>query len=248
MSERGLIVSDFYFSLGAATWGPWSFSLGKGGIVGLVGPNGAGKSTFFQVLLGEKLAVRGQAAFLGRDLTRLGHRERRGFIAMVPQESPYPPDWTVEAAVSLAFAQFGGLVPRMTAEQKQERDESLERFSLSRIKNTRLGELSSGQRQRVFLCRSLLQKAKLLLLDEPTNHLDPPTRDSFWEFLGELSRKEDSPTILMATHDLEFLKRRADQVLGVSSTREVSYAGVSAGFWNALNLEKTFGRALTVLG
>ncbi len=246
MSDRELVVSEFCFSLGSASWGPWNFSFSHGGIIGLVGPNGAGKSSFFQVLLGEKLGVKGRVAFWGNDLCLLGHRQRRGLVAMVPQESPYPPDWTVAAAVSLAFVEFGGLISRITKIQKRECDQSMERLGLKDLQNARLGELSAGQRQRVFLCRSLLQKAKLLLLDEPTNHLDPPTRDSFWSLLNELSHSENCPTILVATHDLDFLKQHASQILGLSSQREVAYAGASKGFWNPAIVEKTFGRAFTV--
>lgn len=246
MPDTGLVARDFHFSLGAASWGPWDFSFPGGGIIGLVGPNGAGKSSFFQALLGEKLTVRGELSFYGKNLTELAHKNRRSLIAMVPQESPYPSDWTVMAAVSLAFVDFGGFVSRFTAEQEKSRHEAMEILGLSDLKNSRLGELSSGQRQRVFLCRSLLQKAKLLLLDEPTNHLDPPTRDSFWSLLIELREAENCPTILVATHDLGFLKRRADQILALSSQGQVTYAGLSAGFWNSETLLKTFGRALTV--
>lgn len=235
---NSLSLNQFSFALAQREWGPWSFTLPESAIVGMVGPNGAGKSSFFRALLGEAERVSGEV--------RLGTRQVRGRVAMIPQESPYPPEWTVEAAVSLAFLDFGSGYGKLTEGQRECRAAALEQFGLREIQHRRLGDLSSGQRQRVFLCRVSLQSADLLLLDEPTNHLDPPTRDAFWHSLLSLRKEKNAPLMLVATHDLAFLKANADHVVAISAQGRVVFEGASANYWGAAQLEETFGRTVTV--
>lgn len=235
---NSLTLAQFSFSVAQRKWGPWSFALPEKAIVGLVGPNGAGKSSFFRALLGEGDRVEGKAS--------LGGGELKGRVAMIPQESPYPPEWTVEAAVSIAFLDFGTGYGKLTQAQRELRSAALARFGLAELGLCRLGDLSSGQRQRVFLCRVSLQRADLLLLDEPTNHLDPPTRDVFWHSLLELREEERAPLMLVATHDLGFLKASADFIVAITAQGHVVYEGASRNYWSAEQLKETFGRSVTV--
>jgi len=221
----------FSFSLRGVHWGPWDFSFPAQGIVGVVGPNGAGKTSLFHALLGYPAAMTGALSFGERSLLAVSPVERRELWAAVPQESPYPEDWTVEAAIQLAFLKTKGLVSQLTSEEKLAVTHALVSMGLSEIKDRRLGQLSSGQRQRVFLCRALLQRAKGLLLDEPTNHLDPPARRTFWQQLEALRRESGSPLVLVATHEVERLQESADHILALSSAGRLVYAGPAEAYW-----------------
>ncbi len=246
MADRELKVSALTFSAGHRKWGPWNFTLSGRAIVGFIGPNGAGKSTFLKTILGEIKADSGRVQLGGVELASLPYSQRRGMLAMIPQESPYPADWTVTAAVSLAFLTFGMGYGKITPAQTECRDSALDQFGLKHLGQNRLGDLSSGQRQRVFLCRASLQRARLLLLDEPTNHLDPPTREFFWNSLIELRGQENGPLVLLATHDLVFLRSHADFIVAVSAQGMVEYHGPSSGFWKPEQIKKIFGRDLVI--
>ncbi len=230
-NAHGLAASDFSFALRGLTWGPWSFTMPARGIVGVLGPNGAGKTSLFHVLLGQPAETRGSLTFGGGDLLNVSPLERRELWAAIPQESPYPEDWTVEAAVSLAFVRTHGFFHRVTAEEENAKQAALARLGLSELVTKRLGQLSSGQRQRVFLCRALLQRSKGMLLDEPTNHLDPPSRRSFWEHLRNLRRDPASPLVVVATHEVEQLEESADYIVALTKHRQLAYAGDAASFW-----------------
>lgn len=246
MGDRELKVNGLHFSNGQRSWGPWSFTFNGKGIVGLVGPNGAGKSSFFKTVMGEIKSDAGTIQLGGKELATIPYSERRGLVALIPQESPYPAEWTVDAAISLAFLTFGSGYGKFTPSQEECRQSALQQFGLSALADCRLGELSSGQRQRVFLCRVSLQRARLLLLDEPTNHLDPPTRDRFWNSLVEMKGHEKGPLTLVATHDLVFLKTHSDFIVAINAEGTVVYEGESSGYWKPDQIQKTFGSNLVI--
>ncbi len=241
MQARGISAAGFSFSLRGMMWGPWSFEFPARGIIGVIGPNGAGKTSLFQVLLGHPVETAGCLTFGDCDLRKATPQQRRELWAAIPQESPYPEDWTVEAAVALAFVKTHGFFHAISEAEEKARDEALERLGLTELRRHRLGQLSSGQRQRVFLCRALLQRSRGLLLDEPTNHLDPPSRRSFWEHLRNLRHDVSGPLVLVATHEVEQLEKSADFILALTQSRQLVYAGDAKSFWRQDWFRLTFG-------
>jgi manganese/iron transport system ATP-binding protein len=106
--------------------------------------------------------------------------------------------------------------------------------------NRQIGELSGGQKKRVFLARSLAQQSKIMLLDEPFTGVDIQTEDSIIELLKEL--KEQGNIILVSTHNLGSVPEFCDQVVLINKT--VIAFGLTEEVFNEVNLSKTFGGVL----
>ena len=108
---------------------------------------------------------------------------------------------------------------------------------MSHLSEKKLGKLSTGERQRLFLARALLQDPALLLLDEPTNHLDPSGVIEFWK---RLMARKDGKTIVVSTHDLSFVKSCAHEVIALEKGRVV-FVGPKERFLQEGVIEKVFG-------
>ncbi|MCP4358901.1 MAG: metal ABC transporter ATP-binding protein [Chloroflexi bacterium] len=184
-----------------------SFQLSTGEHIAVVGPNGAGKSTLFKLIVGTIKPTTGEVSIFGH--TPGGHI----CIAYVPQRSQI--DWsfpvTVEDVVMMGRVGQIGLF-----RQPGRRDKEIVQVSLARVKayhlsKKQIGELSSGQQQRVFVARALAQEAEILLLDEPLNGLDLPSQEAMFDILDSL--RPDGVTVIVATHDLNLAAARFDRIL-----------------------------------
>jgi ABC-type Mn2+/Zn2+ transport system ATPase subunit len=184
-----------------------TFRVETGERIAVVGPNGAGKSTLFKLIVGTLKPNQGEVNIYGQGPG--GHI----CIAYVPQRSQI--DWafpvTVEDVVMMGRVGQIGLFrwPRR-------RDWDLVRASLDRVNarhltKKQIGELSSGQQQRVFIARALAQEAELLLMDEPLAGLDVPNQEAIFETLDSL--RPDGVTVLVATHDLNLAAERFDRMM-----------------------------------
>ncbi|MEN9213891.1 MAG: metal ABC transporter ATP-binding protein [Gloeomargarita sp. DG02_4_bins_56] len=169
-----------------------SFQVSRREMVGIVGPNGAGKSTLLKALLGLLPRVSGQVWWEGRLLSR--QRQR---VAYIPQRSQIDWDYpiTVEQVVRLGC---GG---RPAAQMVP----TLERLGLLDLRRRRIGTLSGGQQQKVFLARALVQGAEVFLFDEPLTGVDAAAEQAILHVLRELRRQ--GAVILVSTHHWgEFLQ------------------------------------------
>lgn len=186
-----------------------SFSLERGGILGLLGGNGAGKTTTISMLLGLLVPSSGRITVLGRDMGK----DRFAALARMNFSSPYialPSRLTVRENLQV----YGHLynVPRLG----QRIGELAERFRLTELLSRPAGDLSAGQKTRVALAKSLLNKPDLLLLDEPTASLDPDTGDYVRTALEEY-RAQTNAAILLASHNMAEVERLCDEVLMMKS-------------------------------
>ena len=182
-----------------------SFTLAPGKILGLLGGNGAGKTTTISMLLGLLTPTSGQINVLGHDMAR----DRFPALARMNFSSPYialPARLTVRENLEV----YGHLysVPRLKARIA----ELAVQFNLTTLLNRAAGELSAGQKTRVALAKSLINKPDLLLLDEPTASLDPDTGDYVRTVLEEY-RRDTGAAILLASHNMAEVERLCDEVL-----------------------------------
>ncbi len=181
------------------------FSVPRGAIVGLLGGNGAGKTTTIAMIMGLVLPTFGTAKVLGADMAR----ERHKVLHRINFESPYvemPKRLTVRQNLKVFGALYG-------VEDLAERIDALaSELDLTRLLDRPSGELSSGQKTRVALAKSLINAPDVLLLDEPTASLDPDTADWVRSHL-ERYRREQNAAILLASHNMPEVERLCDDVL-----------------------------------
>lgn len=216
-----------------------SFTLQGGTTCALVGVNGSGKSTLFKSLMGQIKPKSGNIHLCGLPVPQA---LKRNLVAYVPQSEEV--DWQFPVAVYDVVMQgrYGYLnflrLPK--AEDKRKVQEAMERVGIAHLAQRQIGELSGGQKKRVFLARALAQQGKIILLDEPFTGVDVKTEDAIVDLLGQL--REQGHLILVSTHNLGMVPDFCDQVVMINRT--VLAAGRTEHTFNQHNLELAFGGVL----
>jgi ABC-2 type transport system ATP-binding protein len=190
-----------------------AFAVPRGATVGLLGGNGAGKTTTIAMLLGLLIPTAGEICILGHDMAR----DRFSALARMNFSSPYvalPHRLTVEQNLRVYCHLYN--VPNSSRRIGELADE----LDLHGLLKRKAGELSAGQKTRVALAKSLINRPDVLLLDEPTASLDPDTGDLVRSWL-ERYRAESGCTILLASHNMAEVERLCSQVLVMKRGRIV---------------------------
>ncbi|WP_213990630.1 ATP-binding cassette domain-containing protein [Sodalis sp. dw_96] len=216
-----------------------SFHLRGGTLCALVGMNGSGKSTLFKSILG---MVRPAAGTVTLDNLPVAEALRKNLIAYVPQAEEV--DWNFPVLVRdvVMMGRYGSMsflrIP--SARDKHWVEQALDRVGLWELRHRQIGELSGGQRKRVFLARALAQQGKVMLLDEPFTGVDVQTENAIIELLQSL-RAEDH-LIMVSTHNLAGVPGFCDRVVMINRT--VLAAGPTATTFTQENLDRVFGGRL----
>jgi ABC-2 type transport system ATP-binding protein len=187
--------------------------VGRGEIVGLLGGNGAGKTTTIAMLLGLLIPTGGSIAVLGEDMLRHRHR----VLGRMNFSSPYidlPKRLTVRENLTV-YAELYGLKDSRARVVRVAED-----IGIAAFLERRTGELSSGQRTRVALAKSLINTPELLLLDEPTASLDPDTADWVRRYLLGFA-KDTGASILIASHNMLEVERLCSETIMMKQGRIV---------------------------
>jgi manganese/iron transport system ATP-binding protein len=216
-----------------------SFDIPTGTITALVGVNGAGKSTLFKALMDFVPAARGRVEILGRPVKEALKAQA---IAYVPQAEEV--DWSfpvlVEDVVMMGRYGHMGFLRRAREEDRQAVATALARVNMSEFRHRQIGELSGGQKKRVFLARALAQDARVILLDEPFTGVDVKTEEQIVALLRTL--RDEGRVMLVATHNLGSVPEFCDRVVLVKGT--VLAHGPTAEVFTPDNLRKAFGGVL----
>ena len=188
--------------------------LSGGRVTGLIGLNGSGKSTLLKAVMGIVKAQSGTVRVLG--LPPDGAR-RAGLVGYVPQSEDV--DWTFPITVRevVTMGRYGRMGPlrRTRSADVTAVDAALERVGLTALADRQVGELSGGQRKRVFVARCLAQEAPVLLLDEPFAGVDQRSEAGITALLRGLVA--EGRAVLVSTHDLQALPTLADEVVLLST-------------------------------
>jgi len=216
-----------------------TFSSPTGSITALVGVNGSGKSTLFKAIMGFVPAARGEILVLGMTVPEA---LRRNLVAYVPQSEEV--DWTFPVLVEdvVMMGRYGHMgffrIPR--AADKAAVTHALDRVGMTDFRTRQIGELSGGQKKRVFLARALAQDGRVILLDEPFTGVDVKTEDTIVQLLRDL--RDEGRVMLVATHNLGSVPEFCDRTVLVKGT--VLAFGPTAETFTQANLERTFGGVL----
>jgi ABC-2 type transport system ATP-binding protein len=195
------------------------FDIRTGEIVALLGPNGAGKTTTIEILEGFRARSAGQVRVLGIDPAR-GDERWRARLGVVLQSWRDHAKWRVREVLQ----HLGGYYARYgTAEIPRPWDtaELIDLVGLTAQANSRIGNLSGGQRRRLDVAIGIVGRPELLFLDEPTAGFDPMARREFHELVHRLTDREQA-TVLLTTHDLAEAEKLADRVLILAGGRIIA--------------------------
>ncbi|WP_415184535.1 manganese/iron ABC transporter ATP-binding protein [Phaeovulum sp.] len=216
-----------------------SFEIPRGTITALVGVNGSGKSTLFKAIMGFIPTARGEIRLLGQSVKQA---LAANLVAYVPQAEEV--DWAfpvlVEDVVMMGRYGHMGFLRRAKAADHAAVDEALRRVGMQDLRHRQIGELSGGQRKRVFLARALAQAGQVILLDEPFTGVDVKTEEQIITLLREL--KEEGRVMLVSTHNLGSVPDFCDRTVLVKGT-VLAYGPTEATFTRE-NLERAFGGVL----
>jgi len=188
----------------------------QGEVFGFLGPNGAGKSTTIRVLLDEIRPTRGRATILGMD-THAESVALRRHIGYVPGDLAMYPNLTGRNTLRF-YANLRGGVDWDYVEQLAERLEA----DLAK----KVGDLSTGNRQKVALIQAFMNRPDLLILDEPNAGLDPLMQREFQEMMREVV--DDGRTVFLSSHALSEVERVADRVAIIRHGKLVAVEGVAS--------------------
>jgi len=240
--ESGLAVHDITVAYrnGHTALRHASFSIPRGTITALVGVNGSGKSTLFKAIMGfvplaaggvEILGLAGKAAL------------KRNLVAYVPQSEDV--DWNFPVLVEdvVMMGRYGHM-NMLRIPKKIDHDmvtSALQRVSMLEFRKRQIGELSGGQKKRVFLARALAQEGQVILLDEPFTGVDVNTEEAIIALLAAL--RDEGKVMLVSTHNLGSVPEFCDRTVLVKAGTVLAH-GPTAEIFTRENLEDTFGGAL----
>ena len=216
-----------------------SFETPVGTITALVGVNGSGKSTLFKAIMGFVHVARGSITILGESVERA---LKQNLVAYVPQSEEV--DWNFPVLVRdvVMMGRYGhmNMLRIPSAADHKAVATALDRVGMADFRKRQIGELSGGQKKRVFLARALAQDGRVILLDEPFTGVDVKTEDAIIALMRDL--RDEGRVMLVSTHNLGSVPEFCDHVALIDRT--ILAAGPTEKTFTQANLEKAFGGTL----
>ena len=212
-----------------------SFDIESNKTVGLLGPNGCGKTTSIGMMLGLIKPSSGKVIIQDKNIDTI---DRNKLLSIMNFASPY-----VELPKKLSVLQNLQIYGRLygVKDLNSRINELIEDLNLKDFVNKKTGELSSGQKNRVSLAKSLINKPEILLLDEPTASLDPDIGDYVRTYIQSYKSK-NKVTILLASHNMAEVERLCDSVIMMNKGKIIDQVTSKEiiGRHGRTNLEETF--------
>lgn len=216
-----------------------NFALEGGTVCALVGVNGSGKSTLFNAIMG---IIRPQTGAVLLSGLPAQEAVRQNGVAYVPQSENI--DWTFPVLVGDVVMQGRyGHMNFMRIARRRDREivqAALKRLGVENLAQRQIGELSGGQKKRVFLARALAQESRIILLDEPFTGVDVKTEHAIMTLLAQL--RAEGYLILVSTHNLGTVPDYCNEVVMINRT--IIATGNTDAVYSQENLERTFGGIL----
>jgi len=216
-----------------------NFNIPPGSITGLVGVNGAGKSTLFKAIMGFAPISSGKIRILGLPVKEA---LSQNIISYVPQSEEVDWDFPILVEDVVLMGRYGKMGFFRTP-KRADRDavtNALIRVNMADYRKRQIGELSGGQRKRVFLARALAQDGKVILLDEPFTGIDVKTEETIITLLREM--RDEGRVVVVSTHNLGSVPEFCDHTVLVKQT--VLAFGPTKTTFTQENLELAFGGVL----
>ena len=211
-----------------------SLEIPAGKIVMILGENGCGKTTLLKAMAG-LLPYEGSIKVDGAEVKDMASRERAAKISLLSQMNRAYFSYTVEETVQMGRYRFHkGLFEGVNQEDVKKVEEFMRKTDIYDIRDERIGELSGGQLQRVYLSQMYAQESKYIFLDEPTNHLDLKYRVSL-----ERELKNSGRSVVAVYHDLMPAFRLADEIILIKDGR-IMKTGTPKEIWDSKAVNEVF--------
>ena len=239
--NSGLAVNDITVTYrnGHTALRNTTFEIPQGTITALVGVNGSGKSTLFKAIMGFVPLAKGDVSILGMNKSEA---LKKNLVAYVPQSEEV--DWNFPVLVKdvVMMGRYGHMSWLRVPSKKDNQlvDEALERVGMTDYADRQIGELSGGQKKRVFLARALAQEGQIILLDEPFTGVDVTTEEQIIDLLRSL--RDEGRVMLVSTHNLGSVPEFCDRAVLINGT--VLASGLTRKVFTQANLEQAFGGVL----
>lgn len=225
-AEYAVLVEDVWVSYpgGDPVLKEVNLALPGGEFITILGPNGAGKSTLFQLLMGLLPPLQGRVLLFGKDVQKNRFCQT---VAYMPQYQEIDWDYPIQVWDVVLLGRYGHMLQRAGLgrflppffSQREHAllvKEALNLVDMFQYRHRPIRSLSGGEKKRVFLARSLVQKAQILLLDEPLAGVDRGSQEMILEVLA-LQQKEGK-TIILITHDLEAVQPYTQKLVVMDQT------------------------------
>ena len=191
-----------------------SFPIHSHDFLAIIGPNGSGKTTLLKIILGLLKPRKGEIKILGKSVEEFSDWEKIGYV---PQKATHiDPLFPVSVKEVVAMG-IPSSLPRRTREEDEHISRAMHQVGMEEFKGRRIGNLSAGQQQRVFIARALVNRPKILMLDEPTTGVDAKTQEHFYDMLHQLNA-EEGITIVLITHEVGIINKHVEQVACLNQT------------------------------
>jgi ABC-type Mn2+/Zn2+ transport system ATPase subunit len=211
-----------------------TFKVLSGERVSVIGPNGAGKSTLFKAIAGLIPHQTGEVSIHGYDC-----RSSHSMVGYVPQYDEI--DWhfpvTVSDVVMMGRTRKIGLFRQPSRRDREEVEHRLEQVGMAQFRHRQIGQLSGGQKRRVFIARALAQETDVLLMDEPFSGIDMAAEQEILNTLDVL--RDAGVTVLLATHDLSMATEHFDKLLLIK--HHIIAYGLPHDVFKPHNLREAYG-------
>ena len=214
-----------------------SFTVNKGDFTGVLGPNGSGKTTLVKIILGLNVPQNGGVKIDGEDIRNFKAWHKIGYL----EQKNTPP--MIMPLTAFEVARMGLLSVKKTpkifnAGDNETTLKAMQTTGCADYKDKLFGELSGGQQQRVLLARTLINNPEIIILDEPSTALDTYARESFFDLLSSLNKKNNT-TILLITHDIAEVGKYVNNFLILD--KKLIFHGGKNDFCASQEVVKYFG-------
>ena len=201
-----------------------SFEAGRGCITALIGPNGAGKSTILKTAAGLIKPISGSVYIYDKSIDAYSAKGLCSVISVMMTDRIKTKYMTCFDVVRVGRYRYTGIFGGLTDDDRRVIKESMNMIGVWDLKDKDFNTLSDGQKQRVLLARSIVSNPQILIMDEPASFLDMGRKIEFFDALTDLVKKR-SITVLISMHEVELIKKIADNVICIGTEGKIDAMG-----------------------
>ena len=221
-----------------------SFDIPIGNVFMIIGPNGSGKTTLLNLIAGILKLQKGQITILEHRVQHYPRKAMARMVAFVPQTLAADLPFTVFETVMMGRAPHLNMLGIAGRQDAAIAEEAMAFTMIDHLGERKLGQLSGGEQQRVFIARAICQQPKIILLDEPTASLDLAHQVQMLDLMEKLKNEKDM-TVVMVSHDVNLAAMYCDRLLLLSDGR-IAGLGAPHEVLTYQRLEETYGCKLLV--